>query len=146
MNSREGESQENQYYRSNRIIQINGNWFFLTREGGQEGPFANRDETAEALRLFVAVMSSNLLPSQQTGAADGDTETIESAVTKDDIARLRELLEKSSSTESLEKLNQMQNEKISVTSIEFTQVAKESGVVKKRSSRSANDAYSFCSL
>lgn len=148
MNSREGESQDNQHDRSNRIIQINGSWFFLTREASQEGPFANRDETAEALRLFTAVMSSHLSPSNPSSNPHNieSSRASESTATKEDIARLRELLEKNGNSQSLKKLDTLQNEHISVTNIEFTQVAKDSTHVKTRSRRSANDASSFCGL
>lgn len=41
-------------FRSDRIRELGGKWFFRTREGTTEGPFPNREETLRQIELYVA--------------------------------------------------------------------------------------------
>ncbi len=41
---RKGDADDSIHFRAHRIHCINGNWYFLTREGGNVGPFATREE------------------------------------------------------------------------------------------------------
>jgi len=49
-------------FRTNRFIQNGGKWFFFTREGTMEGPFAFRHEAEERLEVYKKVMSSGFMP------------------------------------------------------------------------------------
>ena len=53
--NRSGE-QGNFPFRSERICQENGQWYFHTREGSLIGPFKDVAETKKALAVFVAEM------------------------------------------------------------------------------------------
>lgn len=45
------------WFRSDRILQINDRWFFLTREQTQEGPFASRQEAERELNYYIGHMN-----------------------------------------------------------------------------------------
>tara|TARA_A100000171_G_scaffold53062_1_gene76047 strand:- start:17106 stop:17528 length:423 start_codon:yes stop_codon:yes gene_type:complete len=49
---RKGEVGPSICFRAHRIHRINGSWYFLTREGGNVGPFPNREETETCLSKF----------------------------------------------------------------------------------------------
>ena len=44
-------------FRSGRFFSVNGNWYFATREGLNEGPFATRQVAQAALLNFVRARS-----------------------------------------------------------------------------------------
>ncbi len=46
MNVRQGEEQKS-WFRSERFLQINSEWYFITRERKEEGPFSSK-QAAEA--------------------------------------------------------------------------------------------------
>lgn len=58
--NRSGE-QGNFPFRSERICQENGQWYFHTREGKLVGPFRDIAETKKALAVFVAKMMQGSL-------------------------------------------------------------------------------------
>lgn len=41
------------YFRSDRFCQINGQWYFLTREKTQEGPFGTRTEASVGAERYI---------------------------------------------------------------------------------------------
>lgn len=41
------------YFRSDRFCQINGQWYFLTREKTQEGPFPSRTEANLGAERYI---------------------------------------------------------------------------------------------
>ncbi|MGI9286906.1 MAG: DUF6316 family protein [Pseudomonadales bacterium] len=59
MKSRKGE-QPRSYFRTERVQQANGVWFFLTRESIQEGPFRTHKEVMRALERHSAVWHCSL--------------------------------------------------------------------------------------
>lgn len=48
-------------YRSERLQQDRGRWYFSTREGTLEGPYDDRLSAREAMERYVAVMSLQLI-------------------------------------------------------------------------------------
>ena len=50
---RVGEEGTKRYFRAERFSVSNGKYFFSTREGTLEGPFANRDEAERELALYI---------------------------------------------------------------------------------------------
>ncbi|WHS61964.1 DUF6316 family protein [Pseudomonas sp. G2-4] len=48
-------------FRSDRICRVNGEFYFDTREGTQEGPFANREAALQAVEAYI----QRMLPSDQ---------------------------------------------------------------------------------
>jgi uncharacterized protein YchJ len=43
-------------FRSDRFCQINGQWFFVTREKTQEGPYPSRDQANVGAERYIARM------------------------------------------------------------------------------------------
>ncbi len=64
MKNRKGEHTA-RYFRTERMQQANGSWFFLTRECVQEGPFRTRKEAVEALQRHSAVWQCNLFSNNE---------------------------------------------------------------------------------
>ena len=52
MNVRHGEEQK-RWFRSERFLQINSEWYFITRELEEEGPFNSRQEAEAELFNFI---------------------------------------------------------------------------------------------
>lgn len=50
-------------FRTQRFNNRAGEWYFLTREGTEEGPFEERREAEEYLQRYIKVMASGLLSS-----------------------------------------------------------------------------------
>ena len=48
-------------YRTNRFVREGKNWFFFTREGTIEGPFADELNASEGLQVYLQVLNMNLL-------------------------------------------------------------------------------------
>lgn len=57
---RVGETDKN-WFRSDRMLHINDEWYFLTREMTQEGPFKNRHEAELELNLYIRHVNDHLL-------------------------------------------------------------------------------------
>lgn len=53
------------WFRSDRLFQEGNQWFFLTREGTVEGPYADRFEALRMLDAYVMVMNSSLYTSNK---------------------------------------------------------------------------------
>ena len=49
-------------FRTERLLQDGGCWFFLTREGTVEGPFGCRADAVEQLANYLALVQSGMLP------------------------------------------------------------------------------------
>jgi len=58
MNCRTGEVNPSTF-RSDRLCQINGQWYFVTREKTKEGPFHNRAEAATSIDRYIARMRTH---------------------------------------------------------------------------------------
>lgn len=48
-------------YRTDRVVNDNGKWYFLTREGKVEGPFECQADALEHLEIYVRVAQSGLI-------------------------------------------------------------------------------------
>ena len=48
-------------YRSERVIQDGGAWFFVTREGSLEGPFSCRADAVNRLEVYVRLAVNDML-------------------------------------------------------------------------------------
>ena len=74
---RSGERGQPPPFRSKRVCQANGQWYFDTREGAQFGPFQSEDEANKALAFFVALnvydsqVNRSGNKSDESGAQDG---------------------------------------------------------------------------
>jgi hypothetical protein len=59
MSSRKNE-QDKTHFRTERLVGINGQWFFMTRENPQpKGPFATRKKAELGLKAYAEAMASN---------------------------------------------------------------------------------------
>ena len=45
-------------FRTDRVSQIDGKWYFKTREKTQEGPYASRDDALLAINDYIRRMTS----------------------------------------------------------------------------------------
>ena len=41
------------HFRTDRFLQVNNHWYFITRELTQEGPFDNKTEAENELNLYL---------------------------------------------------------------------------------------------
>lgn len=57
---RQHDSNNRQYFRSDRIFTVNTQWFFMTRETTQEGPFRSLFDAKQALTQYTDLMTSGL--------------------------------------------------------------------------------------
>ena len=46
---------------SNRIQEVDGRWFYATREGSIEGPFGNREAAQQSLEGYIQFASCRLV-------------------------------------------------------------------------------------
>ncbi len=53
---RTGEDDKN-HFRSDRVVVMNGQYFFMTRENTQEGPFISRLDAERELTLYIRHMN-----------------------------------------------------------------------------------------
>jgi hypothetical protein len=53
-------------FRTDRMVQDGGHWFFLTREGSTEGPFTSLADAVEQLGIYITLALNEMLP-QRTG-------------------------------------------------------------------------------
>jgi hypothetical protein len=58
---RDGDEGSKSWFRSSRVFQQDGSWFFLTREGRTEGPFGGRNEAERMLDNYINVVQSGML-------------------------------------------------------------------------------------
>ena len=47
------------WFRSERFITSGGRWFFITREGTQEGPYNSQKEAAQGVILYIRKLSAD---------------------------------------------------------------------------------------
>ena len=61
------------WFRSDRFLQMSHQWYFMTREGPDVGPFVSREETEAAERRFIDCMNKGVLFERAVAVAkDGD--------------------------------------------------------------------------
>jgi len=56
------------YFRSERIMQEQGRWYFLTRERTREGPFETRMDAVRRLETYIRLAEMGLLQREQFGS------------------------------------------------------------------------------
>ena len=49
---------ESVHFQANRIHNLNGRWYFLTREGGNIGPFESKRQAEKSLALYLSGMKA----------------------------------------------------------------------------------------
>lgn len=59
---RKDDSTKHVCFRSNRMFEENGRWFFKTRESGSVGPFGDELEASTQLEVFLRMLDCGLLP------------------------------------------------------------------------------------
>ncbi|MEH6635209.1 MAG: DUF6316 family protein [Halioglobus sp.] len=59
---RKNDSETQFHFRTDRIFEESGKWFFHTREGTIEGPFTDELEAETWVELHISLMCSGLLP------------------------------------------------------------------------------------
>jgi hypothetical protein len=52
----------NIWFRSDRMINESGQWYFTTREGTIEGPYINELQASQALETYIRMMNINIAP------------------------------------------------------------------------------------
>ena len=57
-------------FRSDRLFEDDGAWYFFTREGSIEGPFRDQGEAGSRLDTYITVVNSGLLPGGVDLSAD----------------------------------------------------------------------------
>ena len=58
---RKGDPKTQPRYRSDRIVEEGGKWFFYTREGTMKGPFEGEMEARLQVEVYLKVLASNML-------------------------------------------------------------------------------------
>ncbi len=48
-------------FRSSRLFHVDNKWYFTTREGTIEGPYAQKFKAEEALQAYIAIIEFNLI-------------------------------------------------------------------------------------
>jgi len=48
-------------YRTDRLVEERGQWYFTTREGNIEGPYADKFKAIEALERYLEIIDLKLL-------------------------------------------------------------------------------------
>jgi len=60
------------HFRSSRIFQDQGLWYFQTRDTAIEGPYYNRDQAEKMLAAYVNAMSSRFAPPESLGLVEDE--------------------------------------------------------------------------
>ena len=47
------------YFQTGRVHNLNGKWYFMTREGRNIGPFESREEAEKEIALFLSRYKSD---------------------------------------------------------------------------------------
>ena len=48
-------------FRTERIVNDGGEWYFLTREGPVEGPFRTHEDAERRLEMYISMATHNML-------------------------------------------------------------------------------------
>ena len=62
---RKYEREEHTWFRSERVFQVQGQWYFYTREGEVEGPFVDDVRTRGKLEAYTRTMGSKFAPNDE---------------------------------------------------------------------------------
>jgi hypothetical protein len=66
VDKRENDLKSYTKFRTSRFFKESCQWYFLTREGSQEGPFESKIEAEIRLQDYIKIMVSDLLPTDST--------------------------------------------------------------------------------
>jgi hypothetical protein len=58
-------------FRTDRMMENGGSWFFLTREGTVEGPFECREDANDQLEVYIRLAINGMLPHQLASTYNG---------------------------------------------------------------------------
>lgn len=151
MNYRAGEENLTcQFFRSERILQVNQDWFFLTRGGQQEGPFVSQAEAQQYLQMFLSLSKTTLgdkqaAKAQQSMATVGNHSKSSSAV-DDEHPNISDNSTQARNSFPFAKVASVVKPPFKVRRIEFTPVAHDVTQVSSNTSTCANDSFHFCCL
>ena len=53
---RRTDNNEKFHFQTGRLAQQNSEWFYLTREGEQKGPFRRKEDAEGALAAFITIL------------------------------------------------------------------------------------------
>ena len=70
MNARVGDISK-RFVRAGRLQESGGNWYYVTREGTVEGPFASREAAEDSLDAYVQFTSSKLFDKDSLSRING---------------------------------------------------------------------------
>ena len=56
---RDQDPSETVHYRSDRLILVNGEFFFATRENTEEGPFHSREDAVNFIEAYITRMQNH---------------------------------------------------------------------------------------
>ena len=60
MNQQRNYDQESKtFFRSDRMVRENGQWYFTTREGQMQGPFDNKEDAQRELNEYIKIMKAH---------------------------------------------------------------------------------------
>ena len=69
---RKDDSEERTWFRTKRLFQEQGLWYFHTREGTLEGPFASKEQAESRVEFYIKTMSSRFAPPPDLKLMDDD--------------------------------------------------------------------------
>ena len=67
---RKTDSQSKAHFRTIRMFEEGGQWYFRVRGGAVMGPFADEVEATNQLEIFIRQAESGLLPAEQQALLD----------------------------------------------------------------------------
>lgn len=62
---RKNDKAQHAHFRTNRMFQDNGGWYFKTREGGTVGPFLDELAASTQLEVYIRMVESGLMSEQK---------------------------------------------------------------------------------
>lgn len=61
---RKDDKRQQAHFRTNRMFQENGAWYFKTREGGAVGPFEDELTASTQLEIYIRMLDAGLKSSE----------------------------------------------------------------------------------
>jgi hypothetical protein len=74
---RNDDSKSKVHFRTDRIFEANGHWYFLTREDTVEGPFGDELEANTQIEIYIQLMNSGMLPAVNSISLEESAEKAE---------------------------------------------------------------------
>ena len=63
---RKSDKAPRKWFRSSRFFKEGGKWYFYTREGTMEGPFAELEDAEYRLQEYIKIMNSGFMPANSS--------------------------------------------------------------------------------